>query len=109
MSRSSAVPLERVFLTTATSRSARVHAPSPATHVAGIRFALPRTSPTTVRVVDVRGREVRVLLATELDPGEHRCSWDGLDAEGFRAQAGEYTLQLEVGGDVLTSRRVVIA
>jgi len=108
MSRPSAYFIDRLFMAPAASRASGPFVPQPPPHVAGIRFALSRPSPTLVRVLDARGREVRVLVAAELDPGEHRCAWDGYDSSGSSVPAGEYTLQLEVNGDLLTARRVLV-
>jgi hypothetical protein len=69
--------------------------PNPFNPVTTIRFALPDPGRATMRLYDVAGREVRVLVDEELPAGWHRVV---LDAQGLasgiyfcRMQAGEFT------------------
>lgn len=69
-------------------------------------FAMPRSGPVTLRVVDVTGRAVRTLVSGVVDAGIHRAAWDGLDTKGRDAANGVYFLRLEAGGKVLSSKAV---
>jgi hypothetical protein len=83
-------------------------APNPlAEGVATIRFALPRSAPVSLRVVDVRGRAVATLAEGELPAGEHALSWDGRDARGARVAAGVYFVRLQAD-DVVRTRKVAV-
>jgi len=75
---------------------------------AALRFALPHSGPASVVVYDALGHLTRTLLVGELCAGEHACGWDGLDDRQATAPAGEYTLRLEVGNELVTARRVWI-
>lgn len=77
--------------------------------VVGLRFAFPHVTLADLHVVDMTGARVRTLACGELGAGEHECGWDGLDESGRPCVAGRYSLRLETGGRLLTSRVVTIA
>lgn len=75
-------------------------------HLALLRFALPRSTAGTVAVFSEQGVLVRTILSGDLAAGEHACAWDGRDERDLPAPAGDYVVRLEVAGGVITSRRV---
>lgn len=60
-----------------------------------IQFEIARTGNASVRIYDVAGRLVRILLDEELDAGRHERSWDGRNNEGGRVASGSYFYRLE--------------
>jgi hypothetical protein len=62
-----------------------------------IEFQLKQHGLASVRVFDVSGRLVRVLVNSVLDPGPHEVSWDGLDSSGNGTETGMYFIRLEAG------------
>jgi len=46
-----------------------------------------------VNVQDANGSVVRTINLGDISPGTQRFAWDGLDSQGERAKAGQYTLQ----------------
>lgn len=64
---------------------------------AEIRLRLHRADKATVRVVDVNGKTVRVLLQDKrLPAGRIRLSWDGRDESGNRAPDGSYRVAVHL-------------
>ena len=62
----------------------------------------------SVRVYDVKGRLVRIVLTDEvLHPGEHTLGWDGKDETGTKVSPGVYYCRLQIGERSLT-RRVIL-
>ena len=53
---------------------------------------------TRVRIFDVTGRMVAMLVDRPLDPGLHEVLWDGYGMRGAAAPSGVYFVQLEQGG-----------
>jgi hypothetical protein len=85
------------------------NAPNPFGSRTSIGFELPRSARVALRVYDVSGRMVRVLMdGTSLEPGTHRVEWNGHDDRGTALGAGLYFCRLEVGGEFAT-RRLVLA
>lgn len=82
--------------------------PVPPETVTVLRFALPRTAPSALFVVDAVGHMTRTLYSGVLEAGEHACGWDGRDNDLAPAPPGEYTLLLEVEDRLIAARRVTI-
>ena len=62
---------------------------------AELRFSLAQRTSTTVRIFDAAGRQVRVLMDSELEEGTHSASWDGRNDAGSMVGAGVYFCRLE--------------
>jgi hypothetical protein len=77
--------------------------PNPASATAAISFRLPRSSFSTLKIYDARGREVATLLNGEMAAGDHNVRWpvDGV-ADGI------YFYRLNSGGSVETGEMVVL-
>ena len=72
--------------------------PNPAGNQAFFAFALPAESHVSLRVFDVRGREVRVVTDQDWSPGRHTLTWDGRNNDGRRLSDGVYLARLRVDG-----------
>jgi len=73
-----------------------------------IRFSLPEPSTVTLRIHDLRGRQVRLLADGEaVTAGRHGIAWDGRDDTGRASPAGVYLAVLNAGG-VRLSRPVAL-
>lgn len=98
--------------------------PPPPGPVARVSFATPYPQPSggvvtlafnhsvdgvvTLRVFDLRGRLVRVLMDRRLDvAGDRTVVWDGLDDDGRKAPSGLYVAKLEAPGGE-RARRIVL-
>ena len=83
-------------------------APNPFNPRSTLRFAIARSGPVRVSVVDVRGREIAVLLDAWREIGPHRVSWDGKDARGVGVASGVYRYRVEASGQVRTRGVVLV-
>lgn len=84
------------------------NSPNPFTGTTSIRFAVPRPGPVELSVYDVAGRKVADLLGTVLQPAEYAVRWDRRDASGRRVAAGLYFYRIDVAGESLSRRMVVL-
>jgi thermitase len=83
--------------------------PNPTSGPAAIRFELPRPELTTVRLYDVRGRRVRILLEGELLPsGPNEVAFDGRDELGRHLASGLYLVEVTAGRERAVYRLVVL-
>jgi hypothetical protein len=71
--------------------------PNPFNASTAIRFYLPGTEHVTLRVLDILGREVEVLLDREMERGEHSVTFHRPDLP-----SGMYILRMETAGFVQT-------
>jgi hypothetical protein len=83
--------------------------PNPFVESTVIRYAVPQAAPVTLRVYDVTGRVVRVLVASDrVDAGEHRVTWDGTNDQGMAVSSGVYFYRLDNGKQSMTRRTVLL-
>jgi sugar lactone lactonase YvrE len=69
--------------------------PNPFNPDTQIKFELPLASEVSLRIYDIRGRLVRVLLEREeVTAGFHRAAWNGRDDAGVAAASGVYFYSL---------------
>jgi unsaturated chondroitin disaccharide hydrolase len=72
--------------------------PNPFTPGAQIGLVLPRAGRVQLRVLDVRGAEVRTLADADYPAGRHAVTWDGRRGDGTAASSGIYYCELRAAG-----------
>jgi len=77
--------------------------PNPFNPSTTITFALPLASHTSLRVFDLLGKEVAVLVQGELNAGIHACQWNCVDLP-----SGVYLYRLETSQFTETRRLVLM-
>ena len=78
--------------------------PSTTTH-----FDLPREQMVSLRVYDISGRLVDVLLDDRMAPkGPNEIVWVGRDQTGRQLPSGTYFYRLEFGENVETKRMMLL-
>ncbi len=74
-----------------------------------VAFELDRPGTVDLRVYDLAGRLVRVLVAGErLDAGPHERRWDGRDDGGRGVAAGGYVFRVDSGGHQATGAGILV-
>lgn len=81
--------------------------PNPFNPVTMIQFRIPSSSPVTVKVFDVLGREISTLLNQKLEAGSYEVIWDSKDASGAAVASGVYLFRIEAG-DQMVSKKMVL-
>jgi len=82
--------------------------PNPFTPQMRIQYDLPERAPVQLRVYDVLGREVVVLIEEILPAGRHTARWDGRDASGKRVSSGVYFYHLRAGRFEAIKRMTIV-
>jgi hypothetical protein len=84
--------------------------PNPMTTSTRISFLVPAglRATTTLEIFDINGRLVRRLFENATGPGEYSVVWDGRDESGVDVPAGVYLCRLTCGGDIETTRILVV-
>ncbi len=82
--------------------------PNPFNPSTTISFDIPGLSgtkqPVSLIVFDLRGRPVKTLFDSELEPGSHRIHWDGRDDRGRSVASGIYLYRLKVHEEAFTRK-----
>jgi Zn-dependent M28 family amino/carboxypeptidase len=86
--------------------------PNPFNPSTTISFEIPGTpdvkQPVTLTVYDIRGRRVKTLVDSELEPGTHRIYWNGRSERGEAVSSGIYLYTLKAGGQTYTRKMTVL-
>lgn len=80
--------------------------PNPFNQGTQIAFEVPRPSRILLRVLDIEGKTIRILMDRRMEPGSHQIYWDGLDDQGNPVASGVYTIQMKADG--FTAHRKVV-
>ena len=103
--------------TNPTGRGDEIHAPrlvllgavpDPFRSRTRIEYDLPAAGKSTLSIVDLQGRVVRMLDRGVLAAGRHAETWDGRREDGARAGAGVYFCVLEACGRTLSRKLVLV-
>jgi len=71
-----------------------------------IPFFLPQASDVRIRILDLSGRQVRLLLNQRQDRGHREVSWNGVDDAGRTVAPGVYLYEIQTAGLHATRRLV---
>jgi hypothetical protein len=94
---------------TPSTRTASVSVqPNPFNPTTTVRYEVAREGPVTLRIYDVSGRLVRVLVEGRRDTRVHEVSWDGTDDSGRPVASGVYFLRLTAGSAVEVRKAVLL-
>jgi flagellar hook assembly protein FlgD len=84
------------------------NAPNPFNPETTIGFVLRKSSPVSLKVYDLLGREVVTLSEGDKSKGEHRVVWNGADSRGMQVSSGVYLYRLIAEGREET-RKMLLA
>jgi len=86
--------------------------PNPFNPSTTIRFDLPGNEGekriVTIVVYDMRGRRVRMLIDSGLEPGNHQAHWNGRNDRGESVASGIYLYTLNAGGERFTRKMTIL-
>ncbi len=82
--------------------------PNPFNPSTTIEFYLPAAGHVSLRVFDVSGRLVRILVDSASEPGSHSIGWDGLDENGNSIPSGVYFSRLSAGKTRLSRKMILL-
>lgn len=84
-------------------------APNPWAGVMEIRYFIPKTvSLAQLKIYDITGKLVKILVDGPQDAGEHSTTWFGTDERGRKVSSGVYFYVLETGSQKQTKKTVLI-
>ncbi len=85
--------------------------PNPFNPRTTITYELPASTEregVRLRIIDLSGRLVKTLVDEEQGGGSHRVEWQGKDDRGAAVSSGVYFYVLDVGGERLTRKLVLL-
>lgn len=85
------------------------HYPNPFNPSATVEFQLEKGGPVSLKIYDLRGREISVLVeASREQDVNYRLVWNGRDSRGEQVPAGVYFIRMVTGNEVFTSKMLLI-
>ncbi len=82
--------------------------PNPFNPQTTIVYSVPESKAINLRIYDVKGRLIRILVNETKSAGTHRVIWDGRDSNGRCIASGVYFVRLEAAGEVRTGKIVLL-
>ncbi|HPF50943.1 MAG TPA: FlgD immunoglobulin-like domain containing protein [Draconibacterium sp.] len=82
--------------------------PNPFTSSTTIKFSLEKRTDVQLRIYNLFGQEIKVLVDGELPSGEHQIKWNGTKQNGTAATMGIYICRLIKDGEVSNVQRMII-
>jgi len=82
--------------------------PNPFSKETVIRFQIPDFSKVSLKIYDISGRLVRILIDGKLDAGYHTVRWDGRDERGKKVGGGIYFCRFTDGKFTDTRKMVLL-
>jgi len=73
-----------------------------------IYYSVTEAGPVTVRIFDITGRLLKVVVDENQSPGTYRIAWDGATQAGSRAAAGVYFYRVETPGASWSSKLILV-
>jgi Secretion system C-terminal sorting domain/FG-GAP-like repeat len=82
--------------------------PNPFNPSTNIKFALNEFTNVSIKVYNILGKEIRLLLEDNLPTGEYDIQWNGKDDEGNTLSGGVYFIQMVADGYQKTIKAVLL-
>jgi hypothetical protein len=84
------------------------NSPNPFTGSTRIRFQLAVPGDASIKVYDIAGRQVKVLVNGKLNAGWHDARWNGTDAVGRQLPSGVYFCRMTAGKFLSTEKLILV-
>ncbi|KUG24741.1 hypothetical protein ASZ90_005445 [hydrocarbon metagenome] len=81
--------------------------PNPFNPSTTIEFSLKQRGDVTIKIYNMLGQEVRRLLAGQLESGNHRVIWDGMNDAGMKLSSGTYIYKM-ISGEFVQSKKMIL-
>jgi len=82
--------------------------PNPFNPSTTISFSLAQGGDVTLNIYDISGRLVVRLLDQNLESGQHRVNWSGIDSYGEKVSAGMYMYSLQTKGTTISNKMILM-
>jgi len=93
-----------IDITSAKSFTLYQNYPNPFNSETVIRFLITQNEQVSLRIFDITGRKVKLLLSDYKHAGNYSIKWDGTDNLGNKVASGIYIYQLKMNKQILTKK-----
>lgn len=82
--------------------------PNPFNPSTSIGFDIPEAGPVRVEILDLTGRQVKLLVNGEYTPGSYEVVWSALDNRGDPVSTGVYFYRMIAGGNSVVRKMILL-
>lgn len=82
--------------------------PNPFNPSTEIKFKINKSETVSIKVYNILGKEIKLLLGENLPAGVHNVQWNGKDNEGSPLPSGIYFIQMQAGEYQQTIKSVLL-
>ena len=82
--------------------------PNPFNPNTTIAFTLAKAGKVSLSIYNMKGQLVKTLQQGNLESGDHRLNWNGLDDNGMEVSSGLYLYRLESEGYTQTNKMLLM-
>lgn len=82
--------------------------PNPFNNSTQIQFGIPEDSRIKIKIYNILGQEIKLLIDKELEKGNYKIEWDGRNNTGTIAPSGIYICRLEYKSGFLDQKMILI-
>ncbi len=82
--------------------------PNPFNPVTSISFNLPKQTKVSLKVCDINGRLIKILIDKNIENGRHTITWNGVNDMGISVSSGVYFYLLETEGKTITKKMILL-
>ncbi|MCK4353294.1 T9SS type A sorting domain-containing protein, partial [candidate division WOR-3 bacterium] len=82
--------------------------PNPFKQTTQIQYAITNRAQVTIKVYDITGRLVKMLVNGVIESGYYSVTWDGKDEKGEPLASGMYFYRLEAGKNKATRKLILL-
>ncbi len=82
--------------------------PNPFNPTTNFNFSVAKSGMVRITVYNILGEEVKTLIKTEMQPGNYRASWNGMDDAGRYVSSGIYFYRLETQSFSVTKKMILM-
>ncbi len=82
--------------------------PNPFNQSTSIRFILQKPGLVSIRIYDLLGQQVAVLINDKLPRGAHQVLWNGKNKQGNSLSSGIYIYRVQAGNQIETRRMLLL-
>ena len=82
--------------------------PNPFNPSTTIRFNLPTASPVQLKIFDIKGELIKIIVSDEQPAGENEMIWDGTNNKGIKQPSGVYVYQLNSNSNTDVRKMILL-
>ncbi len=82
--------------------------PNPFNPTTNISFTLPTKSKVEIAIYNVKGQKIKTLCDDEMESGEHKVVWNGVDDDNRTVSSGIYFCKMKSRGKSITTKMVLM-